>query len=457
MGKNRNTGWLRWEAQASIHNLAMTAYASQTIMYKYFGFRWPKTILIYRGTDVVWSNNWDDIYKFGAEIIDFYKDLQERRKYISDRQKAVDKLFKTLDEIERLDLKRLANKDLFDTYKKFCDVYLDFWKIAWLDEPVAFECERILENAGVGAADMAILLAPSWKAFVAEIEADLFKIKKTKASEQDKLMKLHLKKYFWKRNNYLRSYNITAQDIKRELKTVGPVKNKVVSKKQALLKLPSDLREIVSIMDDFGRFQDERKMQMMVAVAYMEKLLLEIGKRVGLSLDDMRYTYFTEVDDLLFSKKKLKAEILKRKKKCVLAFDGDRFSIDYGGAVDKVEKELFGSDKTSTITKLVGQTASSGTAIGKAVILKSPKEVNRLKEGDILVAPSTSPDYVIAMRKAGAVVTDWGGMTSHAAIISREFGIPCIVGTERATKIFKDGDVVEVNADEGWVKKLSNE
>lgn len=450
---NRNTGWLRWEAQASIHNLAMTAYASQTPMYKYFGFRWPKTILIYRGTDVVWSNEWSDIYKFGAELIDFYKNASEKQKYIKDRRKAIGELFKTLGEIEKLDLKRLSDKDLSEAYKKFCDVYLDFWKIAWFDEPVAFECERILENAGVGASDLTILLAPSWKTFVGEIESDLLKISKTKGSEYDRLLKLHLKKYFWKRNNYLRAYNITTADIEKELKTVGPTKNNTVDKKKALSKLSADLREIVFIMDDFGRFQDERKMQMMVAVHYMEKLLMEIGKRIGFSLDDMRYTYFTEVKDLLLANKELKVEIAKRKRKCVLTFDGDRYSIGYGRNVEGIEKELFGSGKVVNITELVGQTASSGTAIGKAVILKSPKEMYKVHEGNILIATLTSPDYVPAMKKAAAIVTDWGGMTSHAAIVAREFGIPCLVGTEKATKVFKDGDMVEVNADEGWVKQ----
>lgn len=455
MSKSGNTGWLRWEAQASIHHLAMTAQASQALMYKYFGFRWPKTILIYKGRDVIWSNDWSEIYKFGAEIIDFYKNPKERRKYINDRQKAVDKLFKIFDEIAKLDLSRLDNKDLFKSYKKFCDVYLDFWKIAWLDEPVAFECERILENAGVSAGDLVVLLSPTWKAFVAEIEADLLKIEKAKKSEHDELIKLHIKKYFWKRNNYLRAYFITVGDVEKELKTIKKSETKIVTKQKVLSKLSRDLREIVSIMDDFGRFQDERKRQMMVAAHYLEKLLFEIGKRVGLSLDEMRYTHWTEIEDLLFLKKKLKAEILKRKKKCLLTFDGDRFSVAYGSDIDKVEKELFGSGKASSITEVFGQTASSGTAIGKAVILKSTRDLNKLKDGDILIAPSTSPDYVVAMRKAGAVVTDWGGMTSHAAIVSREFGIPCVVGTEKATKIFKEGDLVEVNADEGWVKKLN--
>jgi len=68
----------------------------------------------------------------------------------------------------------------------------------------------------------------------------------------------------------------------------------------------------------------------------------------------------------------------------------------------------------------------------------------------------TSPDFIIAMRKAAAIVTDEGGMTSHAAIVSRELKIPCIVGTKIATKVLKDGDMIQVDAETGVVKIFQN-
>ena len=77
-----------------------------------------------------------------------------------------------------------------------------------------------------------------------------------------------------------------------------------------------------------------------------------------------------------------------------------------------------------------------------------------MKKREILVAPMTSPEYILAMRKASAIVTDTGGMTCHAAIVSRELGIPCIVGTKIATKVFKDGMKIEVDTKNGIVKIL---
>jgi pyruvate,water dikinase len=69
-------------------------------------------------------------------------------------------------------------------------------------------------------------------------------------------------------------------------------------------------------------------------------------------------------------------------------------------------------------------------------------------------SPMTSPEFIDVIRKAGAIVTDVGGLTSHAAVVARELGIPCIVGTKHATKVLKDGDLVEIDATNGVVRKL---
>lgn len=86
--------------------------------------------------------------------------------------------------------------------------------------------------------------------------------------------------------------------------------------------------------------------------------------------------------------------------------------------------------------------------------MTSVKEIDKVKTGDILVAVMTRPDYIMGIKKAAAIVTDEGGITCHAAIISRELGIPCIIGTKIGTKILKDGDLIEVNANHGWVRKV---
>ncbi|OGH18398.1 MAG: phosphoenolpyruvate synthase [Candidatus Levybacteria bacterium RIFCSPHIGHO2_12_FULL_38_12] len=102
---------------------------------------------------------------------------------------------------------------------------------------------------------------------------------------------------------------------------------------------------------------------------------------------------------------------------------------------------------------LKGQPASPGISTGTVKILKSAKEIHKIEKGDVLVAAQTNPDYVPAMKKASAIVTDSGGRTSHAAIVSRELGIPAVVGTGEATKKLKLGMTITVNGTKGEVFK----
>ena len=96
-----------------------------------------------------------------------------------------------------------------------------------------------------------------------------------------------------------------------------------------------------------------------------------------------------------------------------------------------------------------GTPASRGYAKGRVAIVRGVNDLSKVNKGDVLVAVTTHPDFVPAMKKAVAVVTDEGGLSSHAAIVSREFGIPCIVGTKNATHVLNDGDVVSVDANKG--------
>ena len=122
------------------------------------------------------------------------------------------------------------------------------------------------------------------------------------------------------------------------------------------------------------------------------------------------------------------------------------------------EVEVAASSGSSAVSvaeaKMVikGLPASPGVHVGKAKIVFSPEEAaKKIQKGDILVTRMTNPDWVPYMRLAGAIVTDEGGMTCHAAIVSRELGIPCIVGARDATKVLKDGETYTVDARSGVI------
>lgn len=102
---------------------------------------------------------------------------------------------------------------------------------------------------------------------------------------------------------------------------------------------------------------------------------------------------------------------------------------------------------------LRGAAASTGIAAGEVVVIHSPSEIDKIKEGNVLVTEMTTPDYVPAMKRAAAIVTDKGGRTCHAAIVSRELGIPCVVGTDEATKVLKGIGVVTVDGKSGLIYK----
>ena len=114
------------------------------------------------------------------------------------------------------------------------------------------------------------------------------------------------------------------------------------------------------------------------------------------------------------------------------------------------------SRETSQKTKqLKGQIASIGKVSGRVRILLEKKDIPKLKTGEIIVASMTNPNYIPAMKKAAAIITNEGGVTCHAAIVSRELGIPCIIGTKIATQVLRDGDRVEVDAEKGVIKVLT--
>lgn len=105
---------------------------------------------------------------------------------------------------------------------------------------------------------------------------------------------------------------------------------------------------------------------------------------------------------------------------------------------------------------LKGKVAYPGKIVGKVKIVLDPHKCKDFRQNDILVTGMTRPDYLPLMSKAAGFVTDSGGMLCHAAVTARETKKPCIVGTEIATKIFKDGDLIEVDANKGIIRKLKN-
>ena len=106
------------------------------------------------------------------------------------------------------------------------------------------------------------------------------------------------------------------------------------------------------------------------------------------------------------------------------------------------------------LKEVKGQVAFSGKISGNVRIVRTRQDMKIFKTGEVLIAPMTDPSYLSIMKRAAAFVTNEGGVLCHAAIVARELKKPCVIGTKIATHVFKDGDMVEVDAVKGIVRKI---
>lgn len=179
---------------------------------------------------------------------------------------------------------------------------------------------------------------------------------------------------------------------------------------------------------------------------FCRPLLTEIAKRLKLRFDEVIYLLPEEVITGL-KEKKTPANIHQRQEKYALVTENYQTKLYVG---EEAEAFRIKSKKTRTVTGIV---ACKGKAHGPACIVKDRSQLHKVKKGDILITPLTTPDFTTAMKKAAGIVTDLGSITSHAAIVSRELGKPCIVGTGHATSSFKEGDLIEIDTTTGVVHK----
>ncbi len=156
--------------------------------------------------------------------------------------------------------------------------------------------------------------------------------------------------------------------------------------------------------------------------------------------------------------KTLKSELKKREKSYIVyvPYRGPKI-VSYNNAEQNYAliNDYFLSGHQSNNNEITGQSGNKGKTRGKVRIIHSIKDFSLFKKGEILVAGMTRPEFVPLMRQAKAIITDEGGITCHAAIVSRELNKPCIIGTRVATRILNDGDEVEVDGNKGIVTLLS--
>ena len=184
-----------------------------------------------------------------------------------------------------------------------------------------------------------------------------------------------------------------------------------------------------------------------------------IASQLGVSYLQLIEMFPAEVRSLLERNAKaseeFKKELEERKKDNAIVFANGSVRLLVGKELDEYyAKEKKHVEELTHLTEFKGQPASPGKAVGRVRKILSLHQIADMRKGEILVATATMPAFVPAMEKAAAIVTNEGGLLSHAAIVSRELGIPCVVGTKIATRALNDGDLIEVDATNGFVRKV---
>jgi phosphohistidine swiveling domain-containing protein len=186
-----------------------------------------------------------------------------------------------------------------------------------------------------------------------------------------------------------------------------------------------------------------------------EQLLRELARRHG--EDDWRTIAFLlpwELESFILNGMPSVRELRERRAFSCIVVDREGHRMLVGDEARSLRSKLPLAHVSGAAAEVKGQVAYAGKARGRVKIIHVPAEMAKMERGDILISQATSPDLVDAMRKAAAIVTNTGGLICHAAITARELRIPCVVGTRKATEVFSDGDLVEVDAEKGIVRKL---
>jgi phosphohistidine swiveling domain-containing protein len=384
--------------------------------------------------------------------------------------------------LDGLDLAQVSNQELLSVYRNLAEIYTNKLNASPLidgfalstDTVIASKIKTFLEEKKVGEKFVeyfAVLTAPVFLSFLQQEEIALLEV--AGKIQQDKtladaLIAVHQKHFFWIQNNYVKDHvvdvaafqkRLAAMEIKDTAQTIReieeiPVHNK--KRKEAFvseLALPHEIKTLLKITDDFNQWQDERKKGTFWATHYFSLLLTEVANRTKYSLEQLKYAFPPELDAIL-SETIDPAELDKRFEYCMIVWVPGQYDVTTDTKLI-TELDRIGTGEHTTVHELKGFTASLGKVRGRARIIESVEEINRVEEGDIMVAVMTRPDYLPAMKKAAAFVTDEGGITCHAAIVARELKKPCIIGTKVATKILKDGDMIEVDADKGVIRIIS--
>ncbi len=398
-----------------------------------------------------------------------YFDKKFRNKFVNDLKRDYKNHWNFFNNLKKVDWSNASDADLWKYFKKAmenCSRIISYFR-ATQQEGIHYLVEEIKKH--FSAEELSIIMMSPEMDLVLQEQVDWEKLLKNQKNIKKKILK-HAEKYPW-----IVASHFTYEDVfetlmekysydKKHLKfkDIKTEKKELKKKQDKILKKKPELKELVMFVQRINLSRMEVKSCWAGTDFYIIPLMNEIAKRKKESIHELcKYYFIKEVKELIEGKKISKNEKIRRKECLVMLWKNKKkksYSGDEAKEVAKRElKELYEIKETDVIK---GTIANLGKARGTARILNAndvekTRELRKnFKKGEILITQMTQPNIMDIASRASALVTDEGGMLSHAAIISREMKIPCIVGTKVATKVLKDGDLVEVDANKGIVKKI---
>jgi phosphohistidine swiveling domain-containing protein len=391
---------------------------------------------------------------------------------------------KTAEFVNSSKFSKISETELNKQFKAWIKTHDLFWVTGFLPEVANWGGEKLLKNKLSSLQNLTHeqfidilekLTAPEELSFFQKEELEMLKIKSIPSQEQEKALQEHQQKYYWLRNSYgftkvldvdffrEEINKFSSDEAKKKIESINSFIDKVKENKKISVekyKIPKNIIGIASKLAYCIWWQDYRKSFIFKSNHILTCFMKEIGKRKEIPFKDMCYYQAHEVFDLLDNNKIIDAKVRsegfmqyyhekENKLTTMLGKEANDFIKPYINA--KLDKNI---NEFSGVVVSKGDERYSFITKGKVKIINTPRKMDHMQNGDILVAAMTSPDFIVAMRKASAIITDEGGMTCHAAIVSRELGVPCIVGTKIATKVLKDNDLVEIDAKKGIVRKV---
>lgn len=361
-------------------------------------------------------------------------------------------------------LQELGKGKEFETYKGILSVNIG--------ETVAFTEKKNFYQVAAEMAKNKDIYALFQNESLQEISEKLKKYPRENA-----LFERHTKKYEWvnteyvsggwSREKWIGEFKTALTDVllpDEQLKIIlQSFEDLNAERKKTIEELapPKDVLHALNCLSELIAQRDWTKGYFTKALLSYNVLLDEIARRIGKTREDILLYSYHEIEAYFLDGTIIPQEEIDDRKSngFVILIKHGSFELVTGKKKiqEVIESEKISEpfEKVAHITEFKGLGVSRGCIRGKVRVLEDASKISELVEGEILVTYMTTIEFIPAFRKAAAVVTDEGGMSCHAAIVSREFKLPCVVGTKVATRVLETGDEVEVDADNGKVKILT--